>query len=143
MKTNPSFARWIPLGLSEFSLSFFFFFLCLIPNFFILLDLNFCLNHLYGFLHFCLKCASNLKLHPLQHVVMKSDFWDKYFSRFRTINAKLIRCQIHCPRELAKDFVVSGTASESLYGACEAMFKPDMVCWSNPFAYALYLSLGF
>lgn len=31
-------------------------------------------------------------------------------------------------RELAKDFVVAGTASESLYGACEAMFKPDMVC---------------
>jgi len=30
-------------------------------------------------------------------------------------------------RELAKDFVVSGTASESLYGACESMFKPDMV----------------
>lgn len=30
-------------------------------------------------------------------------------------------------RELAKDFVVAGTASESLYGACESMFKPDMV----------------
>ncbi|CAL5384879.1 unnamed protein product [Camellia sinensis] len=30
-------------------------------------------------------------------------------------------------KELAKDFVVAGTASESLYGACEAMFKPDMV----------------
>lgn len=30
-------------------------------------------------------------------------------------------------RELAKDFVVSGTASESLYGACESMYKPDMV----------------
>ncbi|KAF5467939.1 hypothetical protein F2P56_012143 [Juglans regia] len=29
-------------------------------------------------------------------------------------------------KELAKDFVVTGTASESLYGACEAMFKPDM-----------------
>ncbi|CAN6583812.1 unnamed protein product [Malus baccata var. baccata] len=29
-------------------------------------------------------------------------------------------------KELAKDFVVAGTASESLYGACEAMFKPDM-----------------
>ncbi|KAJ8540264.1 hypothetical protein K7X08_030183 [Anisodus acutangulus] len=26
-------------------------------------------------------------------------------------------------KELAKDFVVAGTASESLYGACEAMFK--------------------
>lgn len=30
-------------------------------------------------------------------------------------------------RELAKDFVVSGTASESLYGACESMYKPSMV----------------
>ena len=30
-------------------------------------------------------------------------------------------------RELAKDFVVAGTASESLYGACESMYKPDMV----------------
>uniref|UniRef100_A0A803QLH3 15-cis-phytoene synthase n=1 Tax=Cannabis sativa TaxID=3483 RepID=A0A803QLH3_CANSA len=29
-------------------------------------------------------------------------------------------------KELAKDFVVAGTASESLYGACEAMFKPDL-----------------
>ncbi|KAL9255158.1 Xyloglucan galactosyltransferase XLT2-like protein [Drosera capensis] len=29
-------------------------------------------------------------------------------------------------KELAKDFVVAGTSSESLYGACEAMFKPDM-----------------
>ncbi|KAL5996163.1 Proteasome subunit beta type-3-A [Asimina triloba] len=29
--------------------------------------------------------------------------------------------------ELAKDFVVAGTASESLYGACESMYKPDML----------------
>ncbi|KAH7421057.1 hypothetical protein KP509_13G038700 [Ceratopteris richardii] len=29
-------------------------------------------------------------------------------------------------KELAKDFVVGGTASESLYGACESMYKPDM-----------------
>ncbi|CAN0916754.1 Proteasome subunit beta type-3-A [Linum grandiflorum] len=29
-------------------------------------------------------------------------------------------------KELAKDFVVGGTAIQSLYGACEAMFKPDM-----------------
>ncbi|KAG4954352.1 hypothetical protein JHK87_039946 [Glycine soja] len=37
-------------------------------------------------------------------------------------------CTMDCigAKELAKDFVVSGTASESLYGACEAMFKPDM-----------------
>lgn len=32
-------------------------------------------------------------------------------------------------RELAKDFVVSGTASESLYGACESMYKPNMVTY--------------
>ncbi|GFP89832.1 proteasome subunit beta type-3-a [Phtheirospermum japonicum] len=29
-------------------------------------------------------------------------------------------------KELAKDFVVAGTASESLYGACESMFKSNM-----------------
>ncbi|KAH9602510.1 hypothetical protein KSS87_020969, partial [Heliosperma pusillum] len=29
-------------------------------------------------------------------------------------------------KELAKDFVVAGTASESLYGACESMYKPEM-----------------
>jgi 20S proteasome subunit beta 3 len=29
-------------------------------------------------------------------------------------------------KQLAKDFVVSGTASESLYGACESMYKPDL-----------------
>lgn len=34
---------------------------------------------------------------------------------------------ICCCRELAKDFVVAGTASESLYGACESLFKPDLV----------------
>ncbi|EFJ05723.1 hypothetical protein SELMODRAFT_266913 [Selaginella moellendorffii] len=28
--------------------------------------------------------------------------------------------------EHSKDFVVGGTASESLYGACESMYKPDM-----------------
>lgn len=33
-------------------------------------------------------------------------------------------------RQLAKDFVVSGTASESLYGACESMYKPDLV-WNG------------
>ncbi|CAN6472551.1 unnamed protein product [Victoria cruziana] len=29
-------------------------------------------------------------------------------------------------KELAKDFVVAGTSSESLYGACESMYRPDM-----------------
>ncbi|RWW02801.1 hypothetical protein GW17_00034090 [Ensete ventricosum] len=38
------------------------------------------------------------------------------------------RCLLVC-RELAKDFVVSGTASESLYGACESMYKPNMVTY--------------
>jgi len=40
----------------------------------------------------------------------------------------MIICGLLC-RELAKDFVVSGTASESLYGACESMYKPNMVCF--------------
>ena len=30
-------------------------------------------------------------------------------------------------RELAKDFVVCGPAWESLYGASESMYKPDIV----------------
>ncbi|CAM6065831.1 unnamed protein product [Sphagnum tenellum] len=29
-------------------------------------------------------------------------------------------------KQLSKDFVVSGTASESLYGACESMYKPNL-----------------
>ncbi|CAM6092570.1 unnamed protein product [Calypogeia fissa] len=29
-------------------------------------------------------------------------------------------------KQMSKDFVVSGTASESLYGACESMYKPDL-----------------
>jgi len=32
---------------------------------------------------------------------------------------------IGCPM-FAKDFVVSGSSSESLYGMCEALYKPDM-----------------
>lgn len=44
---------------------------------------------------------------------------------------------IYINRELAKDFVVAGTASESLYGACEAMFKPDMV------SYCIQLEVSF
>ncbi|KAG6498195.1 hypothetical protein ZIOFF_046107 [Zingiber officinale] len=37
-------------------------------------------------------------------------------------------CTMDClgAKELAKDFVVSGTASESLYGVCESMYKPNM-----------------
>lgn len=41
----------------------------------------------------------------------------------------LLTVLIAC-RQLAKDFVVSGTASESLYGACESMYKPDLV-WNG------------
>ncbi|CAA3023502.1 proteasome subunit beta type-3-A [Olea europaea subsp. europaea] len=40
--------------------------------------------------------------------------------------ASLVSALLYEKRELAKDFVVAGTASESLYGACESMFKPDM-----------------
>jgi len=28
----------------------------------------------------------------------------------------------------AKDFVVIGTASNNLFGICESLFRPDMVC---------------
>ncbi|KAG1326617.1 Proteasome, subunit alpha/beta [Cocos nucifera] len=41
--------------------------------------------------------------------------------------ASLVSALLYEKRELAKDFVVSGTASESLYGACESMCKPNMV----------------
>ncbi|THU60495.1 hypothetical protein C4D60_Mb07t13360 [Musa balbisiana] len=40
--------------------------------------------------------------------------------------ASLVSALLYEKRELAKDFVVSGTASESLYGACESMYKPNM-----------------
>eukprot|EP00923_Selenidium_pygospionis_P030981 GHVN01055048.1.p1 GENE.GHVN01055048.1~~GHVN01055048.1.p1 ORF type:complete len:116 (-),score=16.25 GHVN01055048.1:205-552(-) len=33
---------------------------------------------------------------------------------------------------LAKDFVVSGTCSEALYGVCESFWKPDMVKTEHP-----------
>ena len=32
--------------------------------------------------------------------------------------------------EVSKDFMVSGTAPESLYGVCESFWKPGMVCAS-------------
>ena len=34
---------------------------------------------------------------------------------------------IGCPME-AEDFVVSGTCSEQMYGMCESLWRPDMVC---------------
>nr|CAB3445855.1 unnamed protein product [Digitaria exilis] len=40
--------------------------------------------------------------------------------------ASLVSAILYERRELAKDFVVSGTSSESLYGACESMYKPNM-----------------
>ena len=52
--------------------------------------------------------------------------------------AKLDDVFMKC-RELAKDFVVAGTASESLYGACEAMYKPDLV---SSFLRLLLLDFG-
>lgn len=42
----------------------------------------------------------------------------------------LVLTVLNACRQLAKDFVVSGTASESLYGACESMYKPDLV-WNG------------
>ena len=30
--------------------------------------------------------------------------------------------------DFADDFVVAGTCSENLYGMCEALYRPDMVC---------------
>ena len=34
--------------------------------------------------------------------------------------------------ETAKDFMVAGTAPDSLYGMCESMWQPDMVSTSIP-----------
>jgi hypothetical protein len=45
-------------------------------------------------------------------------------------------------RQLSKDFVVSGTASESLYGACESMYKPDLVRFHHHFG-TLCISFKF
>lgn len=49
-----------------------------------------------------------------------------YFATYSFFGDPLICVSSEC-RELAKDFVVAGTTSESLYGACESMYKPDMV----------------
>ena len=35
---------------------------------------------------------------------------------------------IGCPM-VPSDFVVGGTCSEQLYGMCESLFQPDLVCW--------------
>ena len=34
--------------------------------------------------------------------------------------------------ETAEDFMVAGTAPDSLYGMCESMFRPDMVRVPSP-----------
>lgn len=31
--------------------------------------------------------------------------------------------------DFAKDFIVSGTASDQLFGTCEGLWEPDLVCW--------------
>jgi 20S proteasome subunit beta 3 len=35
--------------------------------------------------------------------------------------------------DFAKDFIVSGTASDQLFGMCEGLWEPDMVCLNNKF----------
>ncbi|XP_042011983.1 proteasome subunit beta type-3-A isoform X2 [Salvia splendens] len=57
--------------------------------------------------------------HKLYHLREERDMKPETF-------ASLVSAVLYEKRELAKDFVVAGTASESLYGACESMFKPDM-----------------
>lgn len=38
--------------------------------------------------------------------------------------------------DFAKDFIVSGTASDQLFGTCEGLWEPDLVCYPpNPFPY--------
>ena len=34
---------------------------------------------------------------------------------------------IGCPM-VTEDFVVSGTCSEQMYGMCETLYRPDLVC---------------
>ncbi|XP_024183853.1 proteasome subunit beta type-3-A isoform X1 [Rosa chinensis] len=43
-----------------------------------------------------------------------------------TSNSCALWIQLELAKELAKIFHVAGSGSEPLYGACEAMFKPDM-----------------
>lgn len=33
--------------------------------------------------------------------------------------------------DFAKDFIVSGTASDQLFGMCEGLWEPDLVCYSH------------
>ena len=42
--------------------------------------------------------------------------------------------------EKAHDFMLAGTAPESLYGMCESMWRPDMVraCWPGPWHRSCY-----
>jgi 20S proteasome subunit beta 3 len=34
--------------------------------------------------------------------------------------------------DFAKDFIVAGTASDQLFGTCEGLWEPDLVCQENP-----------
>lgn len=79
----------------------------------------------YAYVTQCIKPSSKLALKP--HINFRYILWGFYghssVETFGGLHIFFSKC-----RELAKDFVVAGTASESLYGACESMFKPDMVC---------------
>ena len=43
--------------------------------------------------------------------------------------------------ETAKDFIVAGSAPDSLTGMCESMFRPDMVRTLHYTRYTLYCTL--
>lgn len=43
---------------------------------------------------------------------------------------------IGCPME-TQDFVVGGTCTEQLYGMCESLWNPDMVCSSDYSGYVV------
>ena len=38
--------------------------------------------------------------------------------------------------DFAKDFIVSGTASDQLFGTCEGLWEPDLVSWRRRRVYA-------
>ena len=43
--------------------------------------------------------------------------------------------------DFAKDFIVSGTASDQLFGTCEGLWEPDLVCFAARFFFVLVLLL--
>ena len=46
--------------------------------------------------------------------------------------------------DFAKDFIVSGTASDQLFGTCEGLWEPDLVRWpfASPFPFPVTCELG-